>query len=209
MLRSAKLVLIGSPSSGKTSIFTRYLSDTFSDTVEPTAIASAKTKKELNGKIDFLILDTAGKEDRQFLGFHCTEAHTIIYVFDATKLTSEQIQDAFTFLLAKSDIHVHFVINKCDLINEEQKNELLRMLQNEISTDDHLKKQKITITFCSAKTGENVKEIFAAIANSAIVEAFRLAAKRVRDAYQLLPPGKRTTKTIEQVEQYNPIINHP
>ena len=90
---ACKVVLIGESGVGKTSIITRYISDTFSSTLSPTSGANFTTKtvdiKEYNQKIKFEIWDTAGQEKyRSLAKVFYKNSSACILVYDITRRNS-------------------------------------------------------------------------------------------------------------------------
>ena len=90
---ACKVVLIGESGVGKTSIITRYSSNTFSSTLSPTSGANFTTKtveiKDYNQKIKFEIWDTAGQEKyRSLAKVFYKNSSACILVYDITRRNS-------------------------------------------------------------------------------------------------------------------------
>ena len=119
---TCKVVMIGEPGVGKTSIISRYIYNQFSDVVVSTTGASYATKElelDKNHKIKFQIWDTAGQERfRSLAKIFYQNAAAVILVYDIT------IRDSFVKIKeywikeikenASSDIIIAFAGNKCD-----------------------------------------------------------------------------------------------
>lgn len=152
---SKKVILTGSFGVGKTSLFNRFISNIFSERYL-TTIGVKVDKKEVavNGQNVTLILwDIAGEVTQDkvpttyFLG-----TSAIIYVVDLTRpSTLVNVERDIKFLtdLLPGCI-VKIVGNKIDLLSEEQ----LLQIQGQMEFD----------ILTSAKTGENVEELFENIA---------------------------------------------
>ena len=88
-----KVVLIGESGVGKTSIISRYISDTFSSVLSATPGANFTTKtvfmNEANPSIKFEIWDTAGQEKfRSIAKVFYKNANVCILVYDITRRDS-------------------------------------------------------------------------------------------------------------------------
>ena len=158
-----KLVLIGPPSVGKTSLIRKYVLDVFSDNYI-TTIGTKITRKRLqfnlpdnSSKVDLMMLiwDIMGQNSdslRPLSAFHGSKG--AIFVCDLTRKETIANLSKLTKELLKitPNISLIFVGNKIDLIDqiEIEKSEL-----EEISKIFH---SKVFLT--SAKTGENVELVF-------------------------------------------------
>lgn len=156
---SKKVILTGSFGVGKTSLFNRFINNTFSERYL-TTIGVKVDKKEVyvNGQTASLILwDIAGEITQNkvpttyFLG-----ASAIIYVLDLTRTSTHANIDkdiAFINNLLPGCI-IKLVGNKKDLLSEEQ----LREITADLNLD----------TITSAKTGEQVEDLFVSIATELV-----------------------------------------
>ena len=150
---SRKVILTGSFGVGKTSLFRRFINNTFSEKYITTiGVKVDKKSLEINGQeISILLWDIAGevKQDKvpksYFLG-----ASAIIYVFDlarpSTYLNLEADMEILNGILP--DAIIKIVGNKKDLV-----------------ADGGIDKIKGQLNFpldvvTSAKTGENVEALF-------------------------------------------------
>ncbi len=150
---SKKVILTGSFGVGKTSLFNQFIYSRFSDKYLTTIGVKVNKKViSIEGKeLSILLWDIAGEVSQDkvpvsyFLG-----ASGIIYVFDLTRPTTfkniETDLDYLKGLLPNSSVKI--VGNKKDLLSEEEIEEVLKTIGN-----------KCHIT-TSAKTGENVNELF-------------------------------------------------
>ena len=156
---SKKIILTGSFGVGKTSLFNRFLYSKF-DEKYLTTIGVKVDKKviEIDGKeLNLLIWDIAGEISQNkvpnsyFLG-----TSGIIYVFDLTRpITVKNLETDLEHLRKLSPgVTIKTVGNKKDLVTAEQ----IRKFEEVTGVEyDFLS---------SAKTGENVEEIFTALGKS-------------------------------------------
>ena len=133
--KTAKLVVMGDVSVGKTSILTRYIKETFDNFSEST-IGAAFFNKEViaeNGeKVVLEIWDTAGQERYDsLLPMYYRGANIILFVFDLSNImTFNNLKKRWLTIIDSSPLNsIFFVIgNKCDLthtVTNEQVTELL------------------------------------------------------------------------------------
>ena len=151
---SKKVIITGSFAVGKTSIFTRFIENSFSEKYLTTiGVKVDKKTITVDGReVSMIIWDIAGEvlQDKvpktYFLG-----SSAIIYVFDSSRpLTYQNIDaDLKHFEQILPDCIVKVVGNKKDLVDEST----LASIRQEINVD----------IFTSAKTGENVEQLFIAI----------------------------------------------
>ncbi len=150
---SKKVILTGSFGVGKTSLFNQFVYNRFSDKYLTTIGVKVNKKViEVKGEeLSILLWDIAGEVSQDkvpvsyFLG-----ASGVIYVFDLTRPTTfKNIERDIEYLKGLLPNGVTKIVgNKCDLVTPEQITELRKEI--EIPFD-------ITT---SAKTGENVNELF-------------------------------------------------
>ncbi|MCB0637141.1 MAG: GTP-binding protein [Lewinella sp.] len=151
---SKKIVITGHFGVGKTSLFNRFISNTFSEKYLTTiGVRVDKKTVIINGEeISLILWDLAGEVSQEkvprsyFLG-----ASAVVYVFDLTRpATYKRIEQDLTFINSVlPDILVRKVGNKRDLVGDE----VLSKVQAEVAP--HI--------FTSARTGENVEDLFRGI----------------------------------------------
>lgn len=153
MSSSKKVVLVGHFGVGKSSLIRRFVQNEFSDDYLVT-IGVHILKKVItinNDQTTVIIWDIEGKEDIQKVrSSYLMGSSGFIYVIDPTRIhTYQNLNEELKFIAKNySKIPVVTVANKSDLINLDD-------FQKEI-TDKNLKID----FFTSAKSGENVEEIF-------------------------------------------------
>ncbi len=150
---SKKIILTGSFGVGKTSLFNQFIFNQFDDKYLTTIGVKVNKKNiEVDGEeVSLLVWDIAGEVSQDkvphsyFLG-----ASGIIYVFDLTRpSTYKNIQGDIDYLKEMvKGAEIRVVGNKSDLVSENQVTEIKEGIDYpwDIIT--------------SAKTGENVNELF-------------------------------------------------
>lgn len=149
----AKVLLTGNFGVGKTSLFQRFIHSRF-DERYLTTIGVKVDKKQVkvsSGNVEIFLWDVAGEISQDkvpvsyFLG-----AHGIIYVFDLTRpITYQNLLSDISYLkklAPKTSIKI--VANKKDLVTAEQMTQITNTL--DVPYD----------IITSAKTGENVEDLF-------------------------------------------------
>lgn len=148
-----KVILTGSFGVGKTSLFRRFISGTFSEKYITTiGVKVDKKVVEVNGEeVSILLWDIAGEVSQDkvpksfFLG-----ASAVIYVFDVTRpSTYKNIESDLNILDGLlPDAILKVVGNKEDLVESEK----LREIKKEVTVSIDI--------LTSAKTGNNVERLF-------------------------------------------------
>ena len=125
--QTCKVVILGEPGVGKTSIISRYITNQFFPVVISTTGASYSTKllKIDNDKIKFQIWDTAGQERfRSLAKIFYQNAVAVILVYDITiRDTFEQLKEYWIKEIkenAPPDIILALAANKSDKYKDEQ-----------------------------------------------------------------------------------------
>jgi len=164
-----KLVLLGDTSVGKSSCVERFVKNEFFDFQEPT-IGAAFFNKTVNleraTSVKFEIWDTAGQERyRSLAPMYYRGAAAAVVVYDIT--SSESLAGAKGWIeelhrQASADIIMGLAGNKLDLASKRQ-----------VPTEEA--KAYATENDCfffetSAKTGENIEDLFKAIAHKLATE---------------------------------------
>ncbi len=158
---SKKIILTGSFGVGKTSLFNRFIENKF-DEKYMTTIGVKVNKKSVfieGNEVALLLWDIAGEISQDkvptsyFLG-----AAGVVYVFDLSRpLTFQNIVSDLTYLKSILPYSVVRVVgNKKDLLTEDQ----ISRLETEFPIKWH--------ALTSAKTGENVEDLFLNLATEMI-----------------------------------------
>jgi len=156
-----KVLLTGAPTVGKTSIFYRYVKNKFSQDYITTMGINYLTKEitlEPKKKVKLVILDIGGQEKFKFLRKEFYKgANGALAIFDLTQLkTYEAIENWLSEMFEILQKNIPFIIigNKVDLVEEFN-----RSIDKDIIRDYAEKKDSFYLE-TSAKTGENVQEVF-------------------------------------------------
>lgn len=156
-----KIVLLGHFGVGKTSLLRQFVDTIFSEDYLVTVGVHVK-KKEITvnqQQVQLIIWDIEGNTSiDKARNSYLLGSHGFIYVFDVTRpATYENIEDEIKFLDTNyPNIPACIVGNKADLFTEEFTPEFFG---DEVFDN---------CFFTSAKTGENVSEIFNAIAKQTL-----------------------------------------
>jgi small GTP-binding protein len=153
---SSKIVFVGETATGKTSIVSRYLTDTFSSNMTPTIGATFLhiTVQCENRDVHVAMWDTAGQEVYHNLApMYFRDAKAGVIVFDVSRRPSfEKVQKWLAELRnAVPDVIVVVCGNKIDLEGER--------VVGEEEIKEFAKSVGCLSTETSAKTGEGVKEL--------------------------------------------------
>ncbi|MEE9377589.1 MAG: Rab family GTPase [Candidatus Lokiarchaeia archaeon] len=164
-----KVLLLGAPAVGKTSILYRYIKNKFSHDYI-TTIGINYLTKEINldekNLAKLVIWDVAGQEKFKFLRNQYYEGtHGALVIFDLTILkTYEELEHWLSEMFEILQKKIPFIIigNKLDLVKE-----VSRSIDNDI-VRDYAENQDSIYIETSAKTGENIEEAFKELAQRMI-----------------------------------------
>lgn len=161
---SKKVVLLGHFGVGKSSLLRRFVENTFSDNYVVT-IGVHIMKKEVvvnNENITLIIWDVEGTDDfTKYRPSYLMGTSSFVYVFDASrKVTYSDLKYNLDHLKEKyPHVPVHIIGNKVDLVDAE----LLK---------SNLEEQNVKADYLSsAKTGENVEQLFTDVAAQLLTNA--------------------------------------
>ncbi|MEL6923329.1 MAG: Rab family GTPase [Bacteroidota bacterium] len=160
-MQSAKVVLTGNFGVGKTSLFRRFIEDTFSEAYL-TTIGVKVDRKQLtieDHAINLLLWDLAGEHSQSsiprsyFLG-----ASAVVLVLDPTRPDSYRLLEEDLAYLRQllPECRLWLVMNKIDLLSEAD----LAKAESRLPAKVQFK--------TSARTGENVEALFEEIATALI-----------------------------------------
>ena len=155
-MHSTKVVLTGSYGVGKTSLFNQFLSKKFNERYLTTiGVKVDKKVIQVNGQsISILLWDIAGEQDqRKVPSSYLLGASSIIFVIDLTRpSTYVNIEENLNYIKTiLPNAQFKIVANKKDLVQEQEINKIVQNLNYKVDL------------VTSAKTGENVEELFMAI----------------------------------------------
>jgi small GTP-binding protein len=153
-----KICLIGASAVGKTSLIRQFVDGIFSDKYLTTI--GVKIDKKLvctaNGDVNFIVWDIEGTD--KFCGFsprYLNGASAYVVVLDQSRTTSVQdALDVYAMAKSSSDAPAFLALNKTDLTSQ-----ISEIQQQAIKDADF-----IDIIATSAKTGENVEQLFNSVA---------------------------------------------
>ena len=153
-----KIVLVGSKSVGKTSIINRFYKNEFAEEYSATIGIDLVTKtiKVGENNVKIQLWDTAGQERfRCLIPSYIKKADAVIMVYDITKVETFNEIDFWMKEVDQnkvSDLVMVLVGNKADMTE-------VRQVESENGMN-YAKTNKIAFVEASAKTGENIMEIF-------------------------------------------------
>jgi len=158
---SFKILLLGAPAVGKTSILYRYVKNKFShDYITTIGINYLIKKISLESKnvAKLVIWDIAGQKKFKFLHKQYYEGtQGALVIFDLTRLnTYEEIEQWLSEMFGIINENIPFIIigNKLDLVKD-----VSRSIDIEVVREYAESKDSIYVE-TSAKTGENVEDAF-------------------------------------------------
>ncbi|XP_064224991.1 ras-related protein Rab-41-like isoform X1 [Aotus nancymaae] len=163
-LCKAKLVFLGEPSVGKTSIITRFMYDSFGGTFQATVGIDflSKTMYLEDGIVQLQLWDTAGQECFHSLipSYICGSTIAVV-VYDVTNINSFKETDKWVEHVRAErgdDVVIMLVGNKIDLNDKRQVT----------AEEGEEKSRNLNVMFIetSAKTSYNVDKLFRCVASA-------------------------------------------
>ncbi|KAG0645634.1 MICOS complex subunit mic60 [Hyphodiscus hymeniophilus] len=162
-----KLVLLGESAVGKSSLVLRFVKDQFDDYRESTIGAAFLTQTislDDNTTVKFEIWDTAGQERYKSLApMYYRNANCAVVVYDITQASSLDKAKSWVKELqrqANENIIIALAGNKLDLVTDQPDKRAITTADAEA----YAKEAGLLFFETSAKTSENVRELFTAIA---------------------------------------------
>jgi len=202
-LRKFKVIFLGDMSVGKTSLIARYLHDDFAEKVDATVGMDFQSKNVEVGDttIRLQLWDTAGQERfHSLVTSYIRDAAAAVIVYDISNLASYENTSSWLQAVCDArgdDVVVCLVGNKSDLATNVGK----RAVGLE---DARQKASEVGALFAetSAKSGENVADIFAQLAvallpSSSAGSSTKIAKKeRDPDTVKLSMSGSREDQRV-------------
>jgi small GTP-binding protein len=196
-----KIILIGDSNIGKSSLITRYVTNSFSDKYICTIGVDfmMKSMQYEDQSIKLQIWDTAGMEKyRQITSSYYKGTQAAIICFDLTnKNTFNSVEkwysDFSQFHNSLFEKIIVLVGNKCDLIEERA------VEMDEI--ENLCKLNKFVYFETSAKTGENVESLFEDLGKKLYMVYKNNIDKKIRNAVQV-----RKSTGFEGSDKYQSLI---
>ncbi|KAK4900658.1 GTP-binding protein of the rab/ypt [Elasticomyces elasticus] len=170
-----KLVLLGESAVGKSSLVLRFVKDQFDDYRESTIGAAFLTQTialDDSTTVKFEIWDTAGQERYKSLApMYYRNANCAVVVYDITQASSLDKAKSWVKELqrqANENIIIALAGNKADLVSASEQPDK-RAVQT-ADAEAYARESGLLFFETSAKTSENVKELFTAIAKKLPIE---------------------------------------
>jgi small GTP-binding protein len=185
-----KIVFVGTQSVGKTSIIMKYSNNNFSEDRQSTigsAFVSRQVKTD-HGLANLQIWDTAGQERyRSLVPMYSRGAAVAVVVFDLTSHESFEDLDEW---IAQIETDMNLV---CAIVVAANKTDIVPPLVDQDEIDKwHENNSAVVrdVVRVSAKTGENIEELFEAVCAQLPEAAFQLQnAGMVIDTQPKKPSG--------------------
>eukprot|EP01137_Pigoraptor_chileana_P007741 Opistho-2@53722 len=174
-----KLVVVGDGACGKTCLLIVFSKDTFPEVYVPTVFENYVADIEIDGKeVELALWDTAGQEDYDRLrplSYPDTNVVLMCFAIDSPD-SLENIKEKWVPEVHHFCPNIPFVLVGCkkDLRNDPNTiKELAKMKQAPVTEQEGLKNaewvQATKYIECSAKTKENVREVFETATRAALM----------------------------------------
>lgn len=155
---SKKIILLGHFGVGKSSLIRRFVENTFSNDYKVTIgvhILKKEIKISSDESVSLIIWDLEGYDDiKKTRESYLLGTHSFIYVFDITRpVTFENLEHDIQYIEGKfPKVPIKVVGNKADLVTKS----ILKAQKDSYGVSPNY--------FTSAKTGDNVDDLFNTIA---------------------------------------------
>jgi len=193
-----KLVLLGESAVGKSSLVLRFVKDQFDDYRESTIGAAFLTQTialDDTTTVKFEIWDTAGQERYKSLApMYYRNANCAVVVYDITQASSLDKAKAWVKELqrqANENIIIALAGNKLDLVNDSPDKRAVAAAD----AQQYANEAGLLFLETSAKTAENVRDLFTAIAKKLPLDQAgprNLRAAAARPGVDLRPESANT-----------------
>lgn len=195
---SFKVFIVGDPGVGKTSMMLRFIDDEFLEDTAPTSGGQPGKKRqiEVDGKnVEIILFDTDGQE--RFGNITCSlyqGMHGFIIAYDVNNTETFKAVDNWVAEMeryARSDVVVFMVGNKTDLDKRQVSAE---------TAEKFAQDKGYPFMETSAKTGENVDELFSKLAQAMVSRYTKTEARPAASTLNLggddAPPKKKKGCTL-------------
>jgi len=196
-----KLVLLGESAVGKSSLVLRFVKDQFDDYRESTIGAAFLTQTialDDNTTVKFEIWDTAGQERYKTLApMYYRNANCAVVVYDITQASSLDKAKAWIKELqrqANENIVIALAGNKLDLVSETTGNPDKRAIPT-ADAEAFAKEAGLLFFETSAKSAENIRDLFTAIAHKLPIEQASSRGKQQRKGPSIVDLDRPNTQT--------------
>lgn len=170
-----KILMLGSASTGKTTLSERYITGIFNPNIRLTVgvefyVKTVKVETQDGPKqIKLQIWDLGGESRFRFLlPTYCLGSSGAFFLFDLTRPDTLLSLDSWIKIVREKngDLPIILVGNKSDLTE-------VRKISSEIGVHTARDNKLVEYLDVSAKTGDNVEELFQAITKIMLERAFR------------------------------------
>jgi len=201
-----KIILIGDCNIGKTSLINRYIHNSFENEYLCTIGVDfmMKTLEIEDKQIKLQIWDTAGMERyKQVTTSYYRGAQAAIVVFDLTNRSTFEnvpkwVSGFYEYSNPLFQKHLVLVGNKSDLVNER------KVSKEEIET--YVKINSFEYIECSAKSGDNVENIFKNIGIK-LYENYKTSNNLRRKSSEVSTPGSKGTILNSKMSHFEDLLN--
>ena len=189
MSHRCKVIFIGDTGVGKTSITSKLIRDKFDENSSPTIGAAFSTINFEDVQLICEFWDTAGQEAYDSMSkMYYRDSKIVILVIDSSHLDSiKRIKPLVKNLhdvVKEDEYELILIANKIDQINENARNEIMKMVKLYIN---HGK-----LIFTSAKTGQNIDTLEMLIKTTAIELRNEKKLEKHKDKFELDTNKKQT-----------------
>lgn len=193
--KRSKIVLLGEPSVGKSSIARRLVKNEYSDNYESTIGAAYFTLKFndiYNNEILFDVWDTAGQERYMSLSpMYYRNANVALLVFDCTNFEGlDRLVTYLEYFVKENMQNISCIIigNKTDLVDKYQLEKKMHIITDKFEQFNQNFKVKLEYIFVSAKNNQGIKEL-----KDTIIKSYNEINKDVMDSIQLMSDESKPT----------------